>query len=154
MAWGIAADAPVALALPPATRACGVLLAAWAFKLVQKIVAPARFLVLPQEDGAYEVERFFHDTRHLHALVLAPENSNLGAALAATDLAVFFPAQPAPIHGVEQALQAGVPVLCSSTPALRELGLSADNLVPCDGLTPKNVAARMLRVFEHAATRS
>lgn len=145
---GLDPEAAAVLALPPITRESRTFETAWAFKLVQKIVRPARFILPCLGDDYHRIIRFFDDTRHLDVLCTPDADVPLAVLLAASDLAVLLPILPVPVDALRAATAAHVPVLTTQR-CVRSAGVAPPrgHLIAAPG-SPSSVAAIMLRMLE------
>jgi glycosyltransferase involved in cell wall biosynthesis len=138
----------VVLALPPAERGTGTVVAAWAAMLLEKVWPGTRLIVPGKGREVQRVSWLVESCRHRWMLRRAGRRFDLSELLAAADLAVFLPTGDAALGGVIAALDSGRPLIASAVPVTRELLSHGENAWLCRPDDPKDAARRMLQALE------
>ncbi len=119
-ALGLAATDAALLVLPPATRRSGAFVATWAALVARQVHRNIRIILPAGGADAGRVRRLVAACRHEHVLGEAIRDVTLPALLCGADLALHMPTGPAPAGGVRAAMCAGVPLVISDVPTMRE----------------------------------
>ena len=142
-------DDRAVLVLPPLTRAGGGFVATWAALLAEKVRRDVHLILPADGPDTLRVRRLIEDCRHSWMVRWVPPHLPLGDTLAASDLAVFTPVADAPLFSVAAAVAAGIPVVATAVPTVRELLTDRQTAWLCRPGDPKDAARALLRALEH-----
>lgn len=138
----------VVAGLPSGGREESAFTTAWAALLLEK-VEPRVVMALPADVRRARIQRLFRSCGHEFMLRTC---GDVDACLSVADVAVFVPRQDAPLGPVLRAASAGVPLVVSQAPGVRELLSDAEAAWFCDAQTPRDVTATILRALENTAS--
>ncbi|MEW6249144.1 MAG: glycosyltransferase [Planctomycetota bacterium] len=151
-------DQVVVLAVPPAGRDTGTLLAAWAAFVLEKVRHDVR-LLLPDGDREGErVRRLVDACRHGWMVRHATPALRWAELLAVADIAAFLPSARADVDALAGAAAAGVPLVASDLPEVREVvgftqsaGTGAGRVQLCRPGDPADATRKLLNLIESRA---
>ena len=144
----LGADCKALAVLPPASRASGTFIAAWAALLVGKTREDIRLLVPAAGRERDRVRGLLRSCRHEHVARHLDKGVSLAEVLAAADLAVYTPLADAPVTGLAWAMASGCPLVASRIPAVTELLSDGENAWLCQPNSAHDAARRMLHALE------
>lgn len=145
--FGFAPDQRIVLALPPVTRAGGTYYAAWATLLIEKIHPDLR-LLLPDGLDSARIERLVRSCRHEHVVHTLSNGWPLPELLGCADLALFLPLADVPLFALRAAVAAGLPLVVTDNPLVREFIPDQQAAWFCRPRDPKDAARALLQALE------
>ncbi len=117
---GLADGHQALVVLPPIDRRAGSLSAVWAALVALQVRRDLRIVVPTEGPESERIVRLAESCHEREALVVAAR-FDVYELLAVGDLALYMPAEPAPLLGVVAALTVGVPIVATATITNTEL---------------------------------
>ncbi|MGD8452991.1 MAG: glycosyltransferase [Phycisphaerae bacterium] len=144
---GWSAETVGIVAVPPASRATGTFVAAWAVMVLGESKPNVRLLLRKDGREARRVMRLAEAIERSHLVTLV-DRSWTAAMMQAADIAVYLPGGSAPLGGLAAAMAAGCPLATTGVPSVREVlrdGVEARFCPPAD---PETTARLLLKMTE------